>query len=108
MDIAQEGRQLSSEELSLRKYLKRRALGLAAVERSRQRQASRINWLRASDACTRFFHLKMSARQRRKYIYSLKKHDGTLTWNHHEKEEILHDYFVNLNGHKKPRARTFN
>jgi hypothetical protein len=50
----------------------------------------------------------MSARQRRKYIYSLKKHDGTLTWNHHEKEEILHDYFVNLMGTKKPRARTFN
>jgi exonuclease III len=108
MDIAQEGRQLSSEELSLRKDLKMRALGLAAVERSRRRQASRINWLRAGDACTRFFHLKTSARRRRKYIYSLKKQDGTLTWNHHEKEEILHDYFVNLMGTKKPRARTFN
>lgn len=39
---------------------------LAVVERSRRKQASRINWLKSGDACTRFFHLKMSARRRRK------------------------------------------
>jgi hypothetical protein len=108
LDIAQDGRQLSHEEQTLRKDLKLRALGLASVERSRRRQASRINWLKSGDACTRFFHLKMSARRRRKYIYSLKRQDGTLTWNHQEKEEIIHDYFSNLLGRKVQRARTFN
>jgi hypothetical protein len=78
LDIAQEDRQLSSEEISLRQELKIRVLGLAALERSRRRQASRINYIRAGDACTRFFHLKMAARKRRQYIPSLRKLDGTL------------------------------
>jgi hypothetical protein len=48
----------------------------------------------------------MNARRRRKYIYSLRRHDGTISWNHQEKEEILHGYFSNLMGMKKPRSRT--
>jgi hypothetical protein len=50
----------------------------------------------------------MNARRRRKYIYSLRRHDGTISWNHQEKEEILHGYFSNLMGMKKPRSRTLN
>jgi hypothetical protein len=42
LDIAQERRQLSREEFQLHKGLKARVLGLAAVERSRRRQASRL------------------------------------------------------------------
>lgn len=45
LDIAQEDRQLSAEELSLRQDLKIRILGLAALERSRRRQASRITYI---------------------------------------------------------------
>ena len=108
LDTAQENRQLSYNELLLRKELKLRALGLAAVERSRRRQASRITWLKSGDACTRFFHLKMSARRRRKYIYALKRQDGTLTWKHNEKEQIIHEHFSNLMGKKVPRSRAFN
>jgi hypothetical protein len=84
LDIAQENRQLSNEEMTLRQDLKVRLLGLAALERSRRRQASRINYIKSGDACTRFFHLKMAARKRRQYIPSLKKQDGTLVWNHDE------------------------
>jgi hypothetical protein len=108
LDTAQEGRQLSSNEQTLKRDLKLRALGLAAVERSRRKQASRINWLKSGDACTRFFHLKMNARRRRKYIYSLRRQDGTLTWNNQEKEEIIHGYFSGLIGNKVPRTRTVN
>jgi hypothetical protein len=78
LDIAQEDRQLSEEEILLRQELKTRVLGFAAFERSRRRQAARINYIRAGDACTRFFHLRMSARKRRQYIPSLKRQDGTL------------------------------
>jgi hypothetical protein len=42
LDAAQDNRQLSSDEFILQKDLKNRVLGLAAVERSRRRQASRI------------------------------------------------------------------
>jgi hypothetical protein len=95
-------------EHTLIKDLKLRALRLVAVERSRQKQASRINWLKSGDACTRFFHMKMSARKRRKYIYGLKRQDGTMTWNNREKEEIIHDYFSNLMGRKVPQSKTLN
>lgn len=66
LDMAQEDRQLSQEEIALRHDLKLRILGFAALERSRRRQASRINYIKVGDACTRFFHLKMSSMKRRK------------------------------------------
>jgi hypothetical protein len=64
--------------------------------------------LKAGDACTKFFHLKMSARRRRKYISSLKRNDSTLTWNHGDKEAVLHGYFSSIMGLKMQRSRTFN
>ena len=73
LDVAQESRRLSEEENILQQDLKIRILGLAAIERSRRRQVSRLNFIKAGDACTRFFHLKMAARKRRQYIPSLKK-----------------------------------
>jgi mannosylglycoprotein endo-beta-mannosidase len=50
----------------------------------------------------------MSAKKRRKYIASLKKQDGSLVWNHCEKQQVLHDYFQSLMGKKVNRSRTFN
>jgi len=108
LDIAQETRQLSTEENILQADLKLNVLGLAALERSRRRQASRFIWLKAGDACTKFFHLRMSTRKRRKYISSLKRQDGTLSWDHQDKEGILHDYFSNIMGSKVPRSRSFD
>jgi hypothetical protein len=58
LDIAQDSRPLSAKERILRGDLKNRVLGLAAIERSRRRQASRLVWLKEGDACTRFFHIK--------------------------------------------------
>ena len=49
-DVAQESRRLSDAEFDLRKLLKLCMLGLAAVERARRRQASRLTWLRLGDA----------------------------------------------------------
>lgn len=107
LEIAQDRRPLSEDEAKLRADLKLRVLGLAALERSRRRQASRFIWQKAGDTCTKFFHLKMST-WRRKYIYSLKHQDDTLTWNHEEKEGVLHDYFYDILGTKVPRSKTFN
>lgn len=50
----------------------------------------------------------MSTRRRRKYIASLKRHDGTLTWNHGEKEAVLHGYFSSIMGTRVQRTRSFN
>jgi hypothetical protein len=58
LDMALESRLLSNEEHQLRKGLKHRVLGLAAIECSWRRQASRLVWLKEGDTCTRFFLLK--------------------------------------------------
>lgn len=50
LDIAQENRPLSVDEQDLRRKLKIRVLGLAAVDKARKRQASRITWLKVGDA----------------------------------------------------------
>jgi exonuclease III len=108
LDLAQEARSLSDEEISLRHDLKLRILGLATLERSRRRQASRINYIKAGDACTRFFHLKMAARRRRKYISSLRNSDGSWAVTYEAKQSVLQNFFVNLLGEKVRRQRTFS
>jgi len=55
LDIAQETRELSTAEFQLRRRLKRRILGLAVIERTRKRQASRIVNLR--EGATRNFFI---------------------------------------------------
>lgn len=49
----------------------------------------------------------MNAR-RRKYIYSLKRQDGSLTWDQNEKAEIVRDYFSGVLGTKEQRSSTLN
>lgn len=97
LDVAQENRTLSSAEIDLRKLLKQRVIGLAAIERARKRQASRITWLKAGDASTKFFHAKVCARKRKNYIHAIQDGDRVLT-SHHEKEAAIHDHFSNILG----------
>src|SRR4051794_37851264 len=70
-DIAQECRHLSSKELQLRRELKLRVLGLAAIDRARKRQASWVTWLRAGDAKTMFFQAKINSRRQKNFIQAL-------------------------------------
>jgi hypothetical protein len=99
--MAQELRQLTTDERQLRKDLKIRIVGLAAVERSRRRQGSRQVWLKEGDACTKFFHLKGNGRSRIFFIFfipCLTKSDGTIVWSHEDKEAELHAHFHNILG----------
>jgi hypothetical protein len=93
LDVAQEARQLSGDEIQLRKDLKTRVLGLAAAERSRWRQASRLVWLKEGDACTKYFHLKAIRRSRKNFIPCIKKNNGSYVWTHKEKEAELQSHF---------------
>lgn len=55
LERAQEERMLTQAEINFKKYLKTKALGMAAVQKSRARQHSRLTWIRKGDTNTRFF-----------------------------------------------------
>nr|AAT01390.1 hypothetical protein [Oryza sativa Japonica Group] len=73
LDVALETRTLTAEEHQFRKDLKIRILGLAAVEKARKKQASRVKWLKEGDANTRFFYIKMNARRRKNSFIACSK-----------------------------------
>jgi hypothetical protein len=54
LERAQEDRQLSGEELEFCHYLKAKALGLAAIQKTRAKQHSRLSWIRQGDTNTSF------------------------------------------------------
>ena len=107
LDVAQDSRPLSTEERALRAGLKRRILGLVALERSRKRQASRINYLRDGDANTKFFHLRINSRKRKNHIQRLKHNDGWLT-THEDKENVILEHFSKTLGRPPLRQLDFN
>jgi hypothetical protein len=86
LDISQERRTLFPEERGLVKSLKLRLLALAAIEKSRARQRSRITWLRLGDANTKCFHLMANARKKKNYIHSLQA-EGRVDLTHSAKHD---------------------
>ncbi|KAE8798070.1 hypothetical protein D1007_26683 [Hordeum vulgare] len=104
---AKEHRQLSAGERALRKGLKLTLLGLSAIERCRKRQASRLTWLRAADAPTKFFMSKIYSKMRRNFIHLLNVSGVVLTSNG-EKEEAIREHFVGILGSPQRRATVIN
>lgn len=107
LDLAQEERALSEEERHLRGLLKAKLLGIAAVDKARWRQKSRITEIKEGDASTRFFHLRASGRRRKNHIPVLVGRDGPVS-GHAEKADILRDRFKNLMGTPFMRSAALN
>jgi hypothetical protein len=68
LDIALEHRTLSEEEIELRKLLKNRLLGLAAIDQSRAQQKARLTWLKKGDVNSKYFHIMVNVRKVKNYI----------------------------------------
>lgn len=105
-DEAQENRELTSAERSLRQRLKSRILGWAVLERARKKQCARINYLREGDANTKFFHLRANARRRINFIQKLRNDSGWAV-SHEEKQPIVQDHFESTMGQPNARSRDF-
>jgi len=65
LEAAQESRVLTPQELHLRRQLKAKSTGLAAIKKSRIRQRSKLAYIRSGHANTKFFHIRASTRLRR-------------------------------------------
>lgn len=103
LDAAQDTRALSAEEMSLRKELKAKCLGLASLARTIARQRSRITFLAEGDANTRFFHLQACHRRRKSHIMSLSV-DGVEVVHNEPMAAAIFDHFNGLLG--QPFQRT--
>ncbi|KAM0885369.1 hypothetical protein ACQ4PT_030435 [Festuca glaucescens] len=102
LDKAQESRQLEQLELSLRRGLKRRALGLASLERTIARQRARVEGVKDTDASAQFFRIQASKRRRRNHNGVLR--DGEqVAFEQAEKESLATAFYVDLLGRPQPR-----
>nr|XP_040252072.1 uncharacterized protein LOC120969066 [Aegilops tauschii subsp. strangulata] len=107
LDHAQDHTDLTIAEIGLRHYLKRKLLGLAAIQRIRIRQRSRVLWLRAGDANSRLFHIKANGRRRRNYIPLLQTDHGQFT-TQADKHAELHKHFSVTIGSVRARNQSLN
>ena len=102
-EAAQEYRSLSQEELQLWRQLKIRSMGLAAIEKSRIRQKSRLTNIKCGDANTKLFHVRSSSRARKNYVQCLQS-DKWIALTHKDKEEVIGGYFRNHLGNHGPKT----
>ena len=81
-------------------------MGLAAIEKSRIMQKSRLTNIKCGDANTKLFHIRVSSRARKNYIQCLQSDNG-IALTHKDKEEVIGDYFWNHLGTVVPRPASF-
>jgi hypothetical protein len=107
LEKAQERRTLSTEELEFKKYLKVKSLGLAAIQKARARQHSRLTWIRKGDSNTRFFQLHANARRKKSYISTIQSEEG-LAVTQQDKTKIALEFFSKAVGSRMQRQRAIN
>jgi hypothetical protein len=107
LEIAQESRSLSPREHQLINFLKNRLLGLAAIEKCRARQKSRITWVKKGDANTRYFQIMANIRKQRNFIHYLQMDNG-IAVTQSEKQHTIFDHYLKHIGTYVPRACSLN
>ena len=71
LDVVQDFRQLTEQEIQLKRDLKARVLGLSAVEKIRAKQQSRLTAIKAENANSRMFFMLINGRKRKNFIQQL-------------------------------------
>ena len=107
LEIANDRRALSPQEVWLKNNLKKHTLALASLKRTIARSRSRIGWLRDGDANTRLFHLHSRHRKRKNFIGRLISENHIYTA-HEDKARVVDDFYDKLLGTSEPREHTIN
>jgi hypothetical protein len=103
LDVVQESRALSTEELELRRDLKANILGLSSLARTIARQRARNCFLEEGDTNTRFFHLQACHRRGKNQLPTL-SHNG-LTFSAEEaKADLVFSYYNEILGKSFSRS----
>ena len=84
-----------------------KSLGLAAIQRARARQHSRLTWIRKGDTNTKFFQLHANARHKKNYISTIQSDEG-LAVTQQDKSKAALEFFSNAVGSRMPRGRAIN
>lgn len=107
LDIGQEERALETMELWLRRTLKHALLGLAALERTIDRQRSRMKWLKEGDANTKLFQAIANGRRSKNFITHIKR-EGEIISDKEKKEEAFFQAYENLLGKEHTREHSLD
>ena len=105
LDVAQESRDLTDEELSLHGDLKCHSLGLASFTWMIVRHCSHIRFLEQGDANTKFFHLQAYHRNYKNHVPSI-LHEGQWFSAKDAKEEVIYNNYKDILGTAFQRLTT--
>jgi hypothetical protein len=107
LDVVQEHRSLSVQEIQLRKDLKARYLGMMAIEKIKAKQKSKLAHIRAADAQSKLFFLHANGRKRKNLIQFLNTPDGSVHM-HLDKQKHIFEHFSSQFGQPAPRTHTLD
>jgi hypothetical protein len=92
LETSQEVRILLDDEHELIGLLKKRLLGLAAIEKSRACQRARLNWIKKGDVNTWYFHIMSYARKKKNFIAILSNKVQTAS-SQEDKHRLVFNYY---------------
>lgn len=87
--------------------MKTKLLGLAAADRIRWRQMSRITWIKEGDANTKLFHLTANGQRQKQTIFLCCRGSASKFCDQQSKAQILLDHFKSLLGSSVTRNVSF-
>ncbi|XP_020258606.1 uncharacterized protein LOC109835017 [Asparagus officinalis] len=103
LNICEESRNLSPQEIQLRSDMKDQILSLAKAEEIKWKQRSRIQWLKEGDNNSAFFHKVASYHRRKKFVPHLLINDSIISSDSAIKDSFF-SFFSNLFG-QAPASR---
>jgi hypothetical protein len=107
LDVVQDFRQLSDQEISLKRDLKVKFLGTTAVEKLRAKQSARLTAIKAAETSSKLFYMQANGRRRKNFIQSIKSGHATF-FSHEEKAEVIFDHFSSHFGQPAIRIASLN